>query len=133
MFWDDEITPEIEEEMIEWAARQLYKYGMETAAILFIESYKPISRMGSSMGQLFFTPFLPFFGDEAIIKGDKFFRVFQEDKNVEKLIRRLEEIAAHGLEPSEKKEKRTEDKESELLAKEKTDKEKKGWRKYLPF
>ncbi|MCW4050258.1 MAG: hypothetical protein NWE89_11055 [Candidatus Bathyarchaeota archaeon] len=129
MFIDEEITPEEEEEIIEWVAREFYKYGLETAAILFIESYKPISRIGASMGQVFFTPLLPLFGDNAIIKGEKVFTFFQESSNVERLIQRLEEIAANGIEPKEKELKKSVKKEEEG----KTSDERKGWRKYLPF
>ena len=132
MLWDDEVTPEDIDEIIEWTAREIYRYGMETAAILFLESYKPMSRVGASMGQVFLFPLLPLFGDNAIVKGDKFFQTFQEHENVEKLIQRLEDIAAHGIKPKEKK---TEDveKEEKQIEKEKEIEEKKGWRKYLPF
>ena len=123
MFWDEDLTSEDVDDIVEWTAREIYRYGMETAAILFLESYKPMSRVGASMGQVFLFPLLPLFGDSAIVKGDKFFRTFQEHENVEKLIQRLEDMAAHGIEPKEKKE------ETE----EKPIQEKKGWRKYLPF
>jgi hypothetical protein len=131
MFWDEELTTEDVDEIIEWTARELYRYGMETAAILFLESYKPMSRVGASMGQVFLFPFLPFFGDSAIVKGDKLFRTFQEHENVEKLILRLEEIAAHGIKPKEKKTETEEQNEGQKEGVE--EKEKKGWRKYLPF
>jgi hypothetical protein len=133
MFWDEEITPEDVDEIIEWTAREIYRYGMETAAILFLESYKPMSRVGASMGQVFLFPLLPLFGDNAIVKGDKFFRIYQEHENVEKLIQRLEDIAAHGIEPKEKKTETKEKKEDEEETGEKPLQEKKGWRKYLPF
>ena len=133
MFWDEEVTPEDVDEIIEWAAREIYRYGMETAAILFLESYKPMSRVGASMGQVFLFPLLPLFGDNAIVKGDKFFRIFQEHENVEKLIQRLEDIAAHGIKPKEKKTETEEQKEVEEEKEEKPVHEKKGWRKYLPF
>jgi len=137
MFWDEEVTPEDVDEIIEWTARELYRYGMETAAILFLESYKPMSRVGASMGQVFLFPLLPLFGDNAIVKGDKFFRIFQEHENVEKLIQRLEDIAAHGIKPKEKKTETGEQKEGleewEEEKEEKPVQEKKGWRKYLPF
>jgi hypothetical protein len=133
MFWDEELTSEEEDEIIEWTARELYKYGMETAAILFLESYKPISRLGTSMGQVFFTPLLPVFGDKAMVKGDRLFKVFQEERNVERLIQKLEYITAHGITPTEKKEEKTEKKEKKLETEGENVKEKKGWRKYLPF
>jgi hypothetical protein len=132
MFWDEELTPEDVDEIIEWTAREIYRYGMETAAILFLESYKPMSRVGASMGQVFLFPLLPLFGDSAVVKGDKFFRTFQEHENTEKLIQRLEELAAHGIEPKEKtiKEEREEREEE---TEDKPTQEKNGWRKYLPF
>jgi len=133
MFWDVELTPEEEDEIIEWAAKEIYKYGMETAAILFLESYKPISRLGTSMGQVFFTPLLPVFGDQAMVKGDRLFKVFQEERNVERLIQKLEHITAHGIKPTEKKEEKSEKKEQELEPQRELVKEKKGWRRYLPF
>ena len=133
MLWDDEVTPEDIDEIIEWTAREIYRYGMETAAILFLESYKPMSRVGASMGQVFLFPLLPLFGDNAIVKGDKFFRIFQEHENVEKLIQRLEDIAAHGIKPKEKKTETIEEKEGEEEEEEKPVQEKNGWRKYLPF
>jgi hypothetical protein len=137
MFWDEEVTPEDVDEIIEWTAREIYRYGMETAAILFLESYKPMSRVGASMGQVFLFPLLPLFGDNAIVKGDKFFRIYQEHENVEKLIQRLENIAAHGIKPKKKMteaiEQKEGGKEGEEEEEEKPVQEKKGWRKYLPF
>jgi len=125
MFWDEELSTEEEDEIIEWTARELYKYGMETAAILFLESYKPMSRIGTSMGTVFFTPLMPIFGDNAAIKSQKVLKLFEEDKNVEKLIVRLEEIASKGLNP------KTDDEKDDAL--DSDIEKKKGWRKYIPF
>lgn len=125
MFWDEELTPEEEDEIIEWTAREFYKYGMETAAIFFLESYKPMSRIGTSMGTVFFSPLMPLFGDNAAIRSQKVLKLFQDDKNVEKLIVRLEEIASKGLNPGSNDGK---NKDPDLDAK-----KKKGWRKYIPF
>ena len=129
MFWDEEITEEEEAEIIEWAAQQLYKYGMETAAIMFLESLKPISRYGSSMGQMFVSPLLPFLGDNVMVKGDKAMRVFEDTQNVERLIQRLEDLAVNGLDPEQEIKQEPEYQEN----KEPHEEENKGWRKYLPF
>ena len=129
MFWDEEITPEDEDEIIEYIARQLYKYGMETAAIMFLESLKPISRYGSSMGQMFVSPLLPFLGDNITVKGDKALRVFEDTQNVERLIQRLEDLAVNGLKSEQEIKQEPECQED----KEAPEEEKKGWRKYLPF
>lgn len=125
MFWDEELSLEEEDEIIEWTARELYKYGMETAAILFLESYKPMSRIGTSLGTVFFTPLLPIFGDNTAIRSQKVIKLFQEDKNVEKLIVRLEEIASKGLN-SESDDGKNKDHDHD-------NEKKKGWRKYIPF
>ena len=129
MFWDEEITPEEETEIIEWVALQLYKYGMETAAIMFLESLKPISRYGSSMGQMFVSPLLPFLGDNITVKGDKAMRVFEDTRNVERLIQRLEDLAVNGLNSEQEIKQEPEYQEN----KEALEDENKGWRKYLPF
>jgi hypothetical protein len=127
MFWDEELTPEEEEEIIEWTAKEFYKYGMETAAIFFLESYKPMSRIGTSLGTVFFSPLMPIFGDNTAIRSQKVLKLFQEDKNVERLIVRLEEIAKKGLNTESDDGKKKDEKPA------KDNEEKKGWRKYLPF
>ena len=129
MFRDEEITAEDEDRVIEWTAREFHKYGLEAAAILFLESGKPLAFMGSQIGSVFVMPFLPFFGDSAYTKGDKFFKVFQKGSNLERLIKRLEELSEKGLENVKSgKPEETTDKSGE-----KGGEEKKGWRRYLPF
>ncbi|MFH2110119.1 MAG: hypothetical protein ABIJ47_02540 [Candidatus Bathyarchaeota archaeon] len=129
MFWDEEVTPEEEARVIEWTAREFHKYGLETAGILFLESGKPLAFIGSQIGSVFVMPFLPFFGDSAYTKGDKFFKVFQKRDNLEKLIKRLEELSEKGLINEGKGEGSEGEKDVETKAKE----EKKGWRRFLPF
>lgn len=126
---DEEITTEEETQIIELIAKQLYNYRMETTVITFLESLKPISRNGSNMGQLFLSPMLPFLGDNLMIEGDKATRVFEKDKNVEKLIVRLEELAVNGLDTEQEKKSEPE----HQINKESPKEEKKGWRRFLPF
>jgi len=129
MFWDEEVTPEEEARIIEWTAREFHKYGLEAAGILFLESSKPLAFIGSQLGSVFVMPFLPFFGDSAYTKGDKFFKVFQKRANVEKLIKRLEELSETEFINEGKGGESEGEKEMETKAKE----EKKGWRRFLPF
>ena len=129
MSWDEEVTPEEEAGVIEWMAREFHKYGLEAAAILFLESGKPLAFIGSQIGSVFVMPFLPFFGDNAYTKGDKFFKVLQKRENVEKLIKRLEELSEKGL-INEGEER---DGEGEKERGIKAGEEKKGWRRFLPF
>lgn len=129
MFWDEEITQEEEDEIIEWIAREFYKYGLETAGIMFLESLKPISRYGSSMGQIFISPMLPILGDNLMMKGDKAMRVLERDENVEKLIQRLEDMAVNGVDNEKETKEEPSNKEDEEVVTE----EKKGWRRLIPF
>ncbi|MBN2335685.1 hypothetical protein JXL21_09000 [Candidatus Bathyarchaeota archaeon] len=126
---DEEVTPEEEEKVIEWAAQEFHKYGLDAAAILFLESGKPLAFIGSQIGSMFVMPFLPFLGDSAYINGDKFFKVFQNRANLEKLIKRLENLSEKGLVNEEKGERGEGEKEMEI----KTREERKGWRRYIPF
>jgi hypothetical protein len=102
---------------------------METAAIMFLESLKPISRYSSSMGQMVASPLLNFLGDSIMVKGDKALRVFEDNHNVERLIQRLEDLAVNGLKPEEE----IKDESKSQGNKETQGEEKKGWRRYLPF
>ena len=129
MFWDVEITPEDEEEIIKKAAETIHKYGMDVAAILMLESVKPLAYIGGQMGRLFVSPFLPALGENIGQGGEKLFRVFEKRDNVEKLITLLEEMAKEEdrVKEESKKAKKAQEAEAEEAP------QKKGWRKYFPF
>jgi len=122
LLWDDEVTPEDEEEMIRNAAENIHKYGMDVPAIMMLETVKPLVYIGGQMGLLFISPFLPIFGENVGRGGEKFFATFEKRENVEKLIRLLE--------------KKDEEEDPERLKEEQATEEthpKKGWRRFLPF
>ncbi|MEM3055662.1 MAG: hypothetical protein QW639_00330 [Candidatus Bathyarchaeia archaeon] len=121
MYWDVEVSPEEEEEIIRKAADLIHRYGMDVAAILFIESIKPLTYIGGQMGRFFLSPFLPAFGERIGRGGEKFFTVFEKRENVEKLLRLLEEKAKEEEKP---KEERRPEAQGE---------KKRGWRRFLPF
>jgi hypothetical protein len=132
VYWDYEITPEEEEEMIRKIAERIHKYGMEVATILMVESLKPLTFVGTQMGRFFINPFLPAFGDEIGMTGEKFFQVFEKRENVDRLLETLEELASgEGKSPSEETEISTED-ESMVVESEEVP-PKRGWRRFLPF
>lgn len=116
MFRDIDVTPEEEEELIKKAAELVHKYGMEVAAIMLLESVKPLVYIGGQMGRFFLFPFIPFFGEKVTEGSEKFFTVFEKRENVEKLLKLVEEKA----------------KEKETQVREETQ-PKKGWRRFLPF
>jgi len=113
LFWDFELTKEEEEKIIKKAAEIIHRYGMEVAAILMLESVKPLLYIGGQLGRFFAGPFLPLISNELGRKGETILRVFEKKENVEKLIKLLEEMA------KEKREERSE--------------EKRGLRRFLPF
>lgn len=121
MYWDVEVSPEEEEEIIRKAADLIHRFGMDVAAILFIESMKPLTYIGGQMGRFFLSPFLPAFGERIGRGGEKFFTVFEKRENVEKLLRLLEEKA------------KEEDREREERRSEIRGEQRRGWRRLLPF
>ncbi len=137
MFWDDEITPEEEEILIHEIAKRIWGYGMESAAMLFLETSKPFAYIGAQMGQVVMLPFLNFLGDDPLYKGDKYMRVLQKHDNVDRLLDVLEYVSIHEKMPDLKltdaqliSERPPEEPPEE---EEKPASEKKGWRRFIPF
>lgn len=124
MFRNVEITSEEEDEVIEKVAEKVHNYGMEIVAILMLESIKPLSYIGGQMGRLFLSPYLPFFGENIGLKGEKFFKIFEKHENVEKLIASLEKKAEEKPEKAGEKDQSAETEDASA---------KRGWRRFLPF
>jgi hypothetical protein len=132
LYWDVEVTSEDEDKMIQKIAATIHKYGMDTAAILMIESVKPLSFIGAQMGRFFVSPFLPALGEDLGISGEKFLQIFEKHENVEKLIKAVEELTREEEEQKKaEKAKKQEEKRAEIESGEAP--EKKGWRRFLPF
>ena len=76
------------------------------------------------MGRFFVSPFLPVFGENIGIGGEKFFQIFEKRENVEKLIKAVEELTREEEEQKKaEKAKMAEGGESK----------RKGWRRLIPF
>lgn len=122
MFQIDKVTPKDEEEMIRKAAEKINEYGMDLAAILFLQSYKPLTYVGGQMGRFMIFPFFYILGGNITQSAEKFFMIFEDRNNVERLIKRLEETS---IEKDSK----------ETRKREKVDntRQKKGWRRFIPF
>jgi hypothetical protein len=135
LYWDLKLTKEEEENYIRKTAAMIHRYGMETAAILFLASTKPLAYVGGQLGRFFISPFLPAISENVGLTGEKLFLIFENRENIEKLIVFLEEMAQDQYdwekhremvgEPEEEK------KEKESSEEKKVDK--KGWRRFLPF
>ncbi len=124
MYLDIEVTSEDEDEMIRKIAQKIHKSGFDIAAILMIESVKPLSYIGANMGRFFLSPFLPAFGKNIGIGGEKLFQVFEKRENVDRLIKAVEKLMQ---EEEERK------KSEKVKMVEGGEPERKGWRRFLPF
>ena len=124
MYWNIEVTPEDEDEMIGKISQKIHESGLDLAAILMIESVKPLSYIGAQMGRFFISPFLPIFGKDIGINGEKFLKVFEKRDNVEKLVKAVEEL--------ERKKEELKKAEKAKMA-EDGEPKRKGWKRFLPF
>jgi len=131
LFRNEKITPEDEEEMIRKAAKKIHDYGMDLPAVLFLQSFKPLAYAGGQLGRFMIFPFLFFIGGDISRSGEKFFSIFEQRDNVEKLIRLIEEKA------KEEDAKKAGEGDMEKAREGEQTKEgpprKRGWRRFLPF
>lgn len=122
MFKVDKVTPKDEEEMIRKAADKIHEYGMDQVAVLFLQSFKPLTYVGGQMGRFMIFPFFYMLGGGITQSAEKFFMIFENRNNVERLINLIEGTSI--------------EKDSERIRKRKevdNARQKKGWRRFLPF
>ena len=111
MFWDIELTPEEVEEVIQEAYKKISEYKMETVSILTLESLKPFSYVGGELESLGLT-------------SEKMLQVFEDRKNIERLIQLLEENLKK--EEVERRQKQEEAKQKKIEEKERQEAVKKA-------
>lgn len=85
--YTSELTTEQRHSMIDRIAKEVVQRNLEGAAVMFLESIKPISYVGSQFALVVAGPFLALFGDLGI----DYIRFFESRDNVEQLIQRIEE------------------------------------------
>lgn len=86
MLWKNRTQEEIDQ-IIEKVAQIIIERDLVEPAILFFHSYKPISPLGGRIGGMTFAWLIPFMGHIV----DDYFVVFREPKNVEKVIKLIEQ------------------------------------------
>lgn len=91
-------TEEKQAEVIRDVAERIAKYDMDLVAILMLESSKPLAAVYAPMARFMVAPFLPVYGDQSM----KIMAVFQNKRNVEKLIDLLEENSRLDAEKQKK-------------------------------
>ena len=91
--WGDSELPEEEiDRILQMAAKKIHAYGMDLVAILTLETIKPLTNIGGEIGRMLLSPILPALGPDYNMMGDKLIYIFENKKNVEKLIMTLEEM-----------------------------------------
>ena len=139
MYTDIKITPEEETEYIEKVAQKVIDSGMETAAILALESSKPLVFIGGELGRFFILPFIPIVSENWGNKGEKIVQIFEKRTNIERLLKRIEEKNKENEEKKkeqkalEKARKAEEAKAKAIESSKETSTEKKSWwKKIIP-
>lgn len=96
---DQELTPEERDALIERIATGIIRRGMETPAVLFLEMHKPLSFM-ASQGLVVTAPLIaPILGFDKVQMAGK---LMEDRGNIERLIRRIEELASQKRGPEGK-------------------------------
>src|SRR4030042_4505805 len=100
--WGDaELPVEEVDSILQKTAEKIHLYGRETVAILTLESIKPVVYVGGELSRVVIAPFLPALGPQYDTLGDKLITIFENRKNIEKLIQMLEKIARGEKAPKE--------------------------------
>ena len=86
-FWDQDLSEEETETLLDRTAAAIRKRKLETPAIMALELHKPLANVGAN-ALVVLAPFaVPFFGFDGVHDAS---RLLRNRVNVEKLIQRLE-------------------------------------------
>ena len=97
-----ELAPERAEYLIEKLAQWIVNHRLETPAIMFLESIKPLSFIGSQMWLMYGVPMLGIVADEH--QTSEYGLLFEDRKNLESLIRKIEILAREADKKRKEKE-----------------------------
>ncbi|HZT40758.1 MAG TPA: hypothetical protein VFA07_01145 [Chthonomonadaceae bacterium] len=89
--WDAELPAERRDALIEKMAQFVSRRGLHVPAIFFLEMHKPLTYLASQSLILGSGFLAPFFGPQNVQQVAK---LFEKRDNVERLIRRIEDIQA---------------------------------------
>lgn len=91
--WQQELSEQETDELIEKAANEIQRRKLEVPAILLFEMHKPLSFVGSQAA-IVFSPFLvPFLGFDSV---NNYTRLLAKRDSIERLICRIEEKKAQA-------------------------------------
>ena len=132
-FTEIEVPEEEVDAIILETAKRIKKYGMEMAAIMALESLKPLAYVGGELTRLTLSPFFPMLGSNFDMWGEKVINVFEDRKNIDKLILLLEKMSdEEATDPNPVQEIEETDADPDTDEPETSSKET-GWRRWLPF
>jgi len=89
---------DVEIELIEKVAEKIVDSELEAAAIMILQSIKPIIWIGGELAYFYLAPFLPLLDT----KGYDFLDTFQKRENIERLIKRVERLHKEQAREKEK-------------------------------
>jgi len=85
-----ELSPERKQQLIDKIAKEIVKRGLETPAIMFLETFKPLSWIGAELSIVYIMPFVKAYIESPIV--DEVVALFHDRDAVEQLIKRIEEL-----------------------------------------
>ncbi|MCS7096922.1 MAG: hypothetical protein NZ926_00320 [Candidatus Methanomethylicia archaeon] len=85
-----ELSPERRKQLIDRIANEIVKRGLETPAIMFLETIKPLSFIGAEMAIFYLFPYIKAITTSQIV--DEITAIFHDRSAVEELIKRIEEL-----------------------------------------
>jgi hypothetical protein len=88
--WDDDLTDERRNELIDKLAAKILKHGMAMPAVLFLEMHKPFAFLASQTVILASGFLAPFVGIQNV---QEYSKLMETRENVERLITRIEQLA----------------------------------------
>ncbi len=85
-----ELSPERKKQLIDKIATEIVKRGLETPAIMFLETIKPLAWVGAELSIVYVIPFVKAYIQHPVV--DEIVALFHDRDAVEQLIRRIEEL-----------------------------------------
>ena len=90
MFFNEDVPPERRDEIIDYLARRVVQFGMETPAVAFLEMNKPVTWLASQL-VAFFEPYIGIVSNPRLVGEIR--TLMQDRSNIDRLQDRIEELA----------------------------------------
>ena len=92
-FWEEEITPEEKDKILDKTATEIVRRGLAAPAVFALEAHKPLCNVMAHTALAFSGFIAPFMAPDLF---DKFTRLMSERENVEELIVLIESKASEA-------------------------------------